>query len=108
MTVSYESGHANRTNLIIHLLMVPLFVYGTLRAGWLLLNLHPFRAFPWLFVPLFALAAQGAGHRREKIAPQPFKGVRDFLKRIFAEQFFRFWVFFLSGGWWRNLRSTGP
>ena len=106
MNADYGKFHTNRTNLVIHIVAVPLFVIGTLRAGWLLGTGHPFRSYFWLWVPFFALMLQAIGHRRERVPPERFRGVRDFLKRILAEQFYRFWVFVCSGGWFRNLRET--
>jgi hypothetical protein len=43
-----------------------------------------------------AVAAQGAGHRRET-PPAPFRGPTDFVARFFAEQWVTFPRYVLSG-----------
>jgi hypothetical protein len=100
----YPDAHQSRRNLWIHLLTVPLFMAGTLTL----------LASPWLGVgPGFggalamtiAMAAQGAGHRRESAPPPPFRGPLDVLLRIFAEQWITWPRFVLRGGLRRALRG---
>jgi hypothetical protein len=104
---NYAHFHGNRLNLVIHALVVPVFVVsavavvGSLMAGrWLL-------AMAMVGGPVLSLALQGFGHRREVHPPLPFAGPRDFLKRVFAEQFFRFPIFVLSGEWKRAWVRAG-
>ncbi|MGE0031568.1 MAG: hypothetical protein AB7T20_10655 [Steroidobacteraceae bacterium] len=42
------------------------------------------------------IAAQGFGHSLERQQVHPFTGPRDFLRRLYAEQFFNFWRFLCS------------
>jgi hypothetical protein len=103
----YPDGHRDRTNLILHLATVPLFMAGTLALGlaaWLSL---------WLLAAgpaamMTAMALQGRGHKRETTAPVAFNGPFDVLARIFAEQWITFPRYVASGGWmqaWRASRS---
>lgn len=102
----YERFHQNRTNLLIHLGTVPLFMAGTIIVITGIVTAN------WLWCPagfvllLFSLAAQGYGHRQEPNPPEPFQGAGNFLARIFREQFFTFPLFVLSGKWWQAWQGT--
>lgn len=106
MNSDYDRFHQSRINLLIHIVAVPLFVISlvlALRAiflGEMLVSMLLFLA------PLLSLAAQGYGHKLEAVPPEPFKGAGDFVRRILSEQFFRFWTFVLSGGWFKALKSS--
>lgn len=97
--------HTNRANLLIHIIAVPLFVFGhvLLIAGLFIT--------PWLFVAallavVVSLVAQKWGHSLERNQVRPFTGGRDFLRRLYAEQFCNFWRFMLSGRWYASLRAS--
>lgn len=96
---AYSRTHQSRTNLLIHILAVPLFLAGTvgLVAAIALLSL------PLLGVAtgctVAALALQGRGHRLEPVPPEAFSGPLDFVLRLFFEQWITFPRFVLSGGW---------
>jgi hypothetical protein len=101
----YPGGHRNRTNLLLHILTVPLFWAGTVSAamGWV---------WPWLFaigpaVMVFVMALQGRGHKLEAEPPAPFLGPLDVVARIFAEQWITFPRFVASGGFARAWRASG-
>ncbi len=97
----YADQHRHPTNLLLHLLAVPLFLLSALL---LLIGL-------WRpgFVPLAlgaiglaaALALQAHGHRLERQLPEPFAGKRDAVKRLLLEPCVTFPRFVCSGGWWR-------
>ncbi|MBW2381584.1 MAG: DUF962 domain-containing protein [Deltaproteobacteria bacterium] len=102
----YPHFHKNRTNLLLHIVMVPLFVVGVvyslssaMQGRWLAASLA-------LSLPLVSIAIQGAGHKQEPNPPLPFDGPGDFVKRIFSEQFYKFPKFVLSGEWLRAVRSS--
>jgi hypothetical protein len=106
MTDDYPRFHQHRVNLAIHLVMVPVFVAGTLGVlASLALGRHGWAAVLVLAVVL-SIAAQGVGHAREINPPIPFAGPGDFARRFFAEQFYRFPRFVLGGGWWRAWRGA--
>ena len=96
--------HKSGTNLLIHLIAVPMFVAGhvLLIVGVLL----------WWWLVAIALASivgslilQGVGHSLERQQVPPFTGPRDFLRRLYAEQFCNFWRFLGSGQWHAHFRS---
>ena len=102
----YAAGHADRVNLLIHIVAVPLFVLASISALAALLTGR------WLLLAAalagvgLSLAAQGAGHTRETVPPEPFAGPGDFVQRIIKEQFLTFWHFAGSGGWLSNVRLS--
>jgi hypothetical protein len=96
--------HKSATNLLIHLIAVPLFVIGNLLVVPAILFNH------WLMLaaPLcvaVSLALQKLGHSLEQVPVHPFTGARDFLRRLYAEQFCNFWRFLLSGQWYASLMA---
>jgi hypothetical protein len=98
--------HKNGANLLIHIVAVPLFVIGhiLLFAGILIS--------PWFLVAAIlsivaSLMAQKAGHSMERNQVPPFTGARDFLRRLYAEQFCNFWRFLFSGQWYASFRASG-
>jgi hypothetical protein len=98
----YPEVHRNRKNLLLHLLTVPLFMAGTVAVAFAWLS-------PWLLFGLaammLAMALQGRGHAQEDSPPEPFRGPRDVLTRILAEQWITFPRFVLSGGFARSWRG---
>ena len=100
----YLRVHADRSNLLIHIFAVPLFIAAfpalllAAAAGrWSL-------AFAAGAAALFAMAMQGRGHRLETKPPRPFTGPGNFLRRWFTEQFVIFPLFVFSGRWLQQYR----
>lgn len=103
---AYADNHADRRNLLVHLVTNPLFLAGnvmTLAApvtvGWAALG--------GLALSALALAAQGKGHAGERVAPAPFRGPGDFVARVLAEQWVTFPRYVLSGRWREAWRAAG-
>jgi hypothetical protein len=96
--------HKNAGNLLIHLFAAPLFVIGHLLliAG-IVIDLR--LLIVALLCIVVSLAVQKFGHSLEPNPPIPFTGPRDFLRRIYAEQFCNFWRFLLSGQWYASFRA---
>ena len=98
--------HKNGTNLLVHIVAVPLFVLGhVLLVVGMLIN-------PWLLVAailsiVVSLVAQKVGHSLERNQVPPFTGAGDFLRRLYAEQFCNFWRFLFSGQWYASFKSGG-
>ena len=99
----YAKYHQNRTNLLLHIFAIPLFI---------LANVLTVVAVVKLSLVLFAIAIlgiivsviiQGRGHKLESVPPEPFTGPANFLGRLFFEQWVTFPRFVLSGGWSRDL-----
>ena len=96
--------HKSAGNLVIHFFAVPLFVLGhvlaltgALVAWWL--------ATVGVFCIIASIAVQGFGHSLERQQVPPFAGPRDFLRRLYAEQFCNFWRFLFSGQWYLSFKS---
>jgi hypothetical protein len=97
--------HRNATNLLIHIVAVPLFVLGhVLLVTGLFVN-------RWSLVGgvlsiVVSLAAQRYGHSLEHNQVHAFTGAGDFIRRLYAEQFCNFWRFLFSGQWYASFKSS--
>jgi len=100
----YAAKHRNRTNLLVHIVAVPLFQVGTVVMAYAAIRLSGAATGLAVACMVGALVAQGRGHRLEREAPEPFNGAGDFVNRFIAEQWVTFPRFVLSGAWYRNLR----
>ncbi|MFT3712454.1 MAG: terminase [Archangium sp.] len=101
----YPEFHASRTNLIIHVLTVPLFQWGTLLVlfGWVWGFVTPLVG---LFSMAIAVIAQGRGHGIEKNPPIPFASRGEGVARIFLEQWVNFPRFVVTGGFGKAWRGS--
>lgn len=102
----YPLYHQARTNLLIHILLVPVFLLGNLvlLAG-LVSRFWP-AALAGLAAMALSFATQGYGHGREPNPSIPFAGPANAFARIFLEQWITFPRFVFSGGWSRALRAA--
>jgi uncharacterized membrane protein YGL010W len=98
--------HRSTGNLLIHIVAVPMFVVGhvLLIAAIAAANL-------WLLVAgisliVVSVALQRLGHSMESQAVHPFEGSRDLIRRLYVEQFYNFWRFLFTGGWFASLRAS--
>ena len=103
----YARQHANRTNLLIHIVMVPAFVVGALSVPYAIVVMDLANAVVGAIMMLAGLGLQGSGHKKEEARPNPFAGAGDFIGRIFIEQFVTFPRFVLSGCWLRSWKASG-
>jgi hypothetical protein len=97
--------HKNATNLLIHIVAVPLFVLGHV------LLVAAFFVNPWLLAGailsiVVSLAAQKYGHSLEHNQVHAFTGAGDFIRRLYAEQFCNFWRFLFSGRWYASFKAS--
>jgi phage terminase small subunit len=103
----YSAKHRSRTNLLLHIVTVPLFQVGCV----VLVGTAAARSSVGMGLGILgmfvALIIQGRGHRGEREAPVPFDGAADFVSRFLVEQWVTFPRFVLSGGWRRNLKASG-
>ena len=102
----YPRYHQSRANLVVHVLVVPLFLAANIllvvalaRAWWLAALLS-------LAAMAVSIALQGRGHGQEAVPPEPFTGPLNAVARIFLEQWITFPLFVLSGGWWKAMRNA--
>jgi hypothetical protein len=103
----YEQVHADRRNLSIHLLAVPLFAVAFPASLIFLFTPEFIPAIASLLAATASMVSQKFGHAKESIRPRPFTGPFDFLRRWFTEQYFIFPTFVLTGRWWRQYRVAG-
>lgn len=103
----YPRVHAERTNLLIHAIAVPVFDVTTVGVVASLVGRWPLAALGCAVIAAGAFAAEGRGHGLEPERPIRFAGPGNALARIFAEQFITFPRFVLSGGWARAYRAAG-
>jgi hypothetical protein len=97
--------HRSTGNLLIHIVAVPMFVLG---HAFLIAAVTASR---WLLVAgtsciVASVALQRLGHSMEPQAVHPFAGPRDFVRRLYVEQFCNFWRFLFSGGWFASLKAS--
>ena len=102
----YARYHQSRANLLMHIVLVPLFLAGNVALVVGILRLDGIEAVVGVACMGISIALQGRGHAGEPVPPVPFSGAADAASRIFLEQWVTFPRFVLSGGWWRNLRSA--
>lgn len=103
----YEQVHADRRNLSIHLFAVPLFAIAFPASLIFLFTAEFIPAIAALLAAIASMVSQRFGHAKESIRPRSFTGPFDFLRRWFAEQYFIFPTFVLTGRWWRQYRVAG-
>ena len=101
----YPRYHHSRFNLLLHIVVVPLFLMGNVallaglaRQSWVV-------AGGAAAVMVISVVLQGRGHRQEPVPPEPFTSPGNAVARIFCEQWITFPRFVLSGGWLRALRA---
>lgn len=102
----YARYHRSRANLLLHIVVVPLFLVGNLVLLFGLFTAAWAMAVGGAVAMVVSMALQGRGHKAEPTPPEPFTGPRNAIARIFLEQWVTFPRFVLSGGWLRALRSA--
>ena len=101
----YPRYHRSRANLLLHIVLVPLFLAGNLALVVGLLRLDWIEALVGVGCMGVSIALQGRGHAGEPVPPEPFRGPGNAVARIFLEQWITFPRFVATGGWWRALRA---
>lgn len=102
----YAKYHQSRANLLIHIVAVPIFLFGTVALVVAVLELSVVLFLLALGCIVVALALQGRGHRLEPVPPEPFSGPLNFMSRLFLEQWITFPRFVVSGSWGAALRRA--
>lgn len=100
----YSRYHQSRTNLVLHIFVVPVFLAGNvalivavIKGSWVM-------GLAGLAAMVLSVALQGRGHRQEAVPPEPFTSPINAISRIFLEQWITFPRFVLSGGWMKAIR----
>ena len=100
--------HENRTNLLIHLVAVPAFAIGHVAV---VIGSLAWTAWPVMVgagVIALSLVAQKHGHSLERRPVHAFTSRKDFIRRLYAEQFYNFWRFLFSGRWYASFKEARP
>jgi hypothetical protein len=100
--------HRNRTNLRIHLVAVPLFVVGHVVAVIGVVIMSSWVVVLGLGSIVLSLILQKRGHALERNQVHAFSSTRDFIRRLYAEQFCNFWRFLFSGQWFASYQRAKP
>jgi len=102
----YAKFHQSRANLLLHIVVVPLFILGSVVLIVSLMKLTWLPALIAIALMVASMALQGRGHGREQLPPEPFTGAANVISRIILEQWVTFPRFVISGGWLRALRLS--
>lgn len=102
----YPRYHQSRRNLLLHIVVVPLFLVGNVAlVGGLIQGAWAY-ALAGAVAMVVSVALQGRGHKTEENPPEPFTSPAQAVSRIFLEQWVNFPRFVLSGGWLRALKQA--
>jgi hypothetical protein len=99
---SHAYVHTHRTNLLIHLVAVPLFILAHVGLVAAIAYRKPVSALTCVGSAVVSLGLQRKGHTLEAQAPTPFSSGWNFATRLYTEQFYTFPKFVLSGDFQRN------
>jgi len=103
-TPDYATTHRHPTNLLLHLIAVPLFIVASLLLLGGLLGASLLPVVLGLIGLVAALALQRHGHKREE---QRAAADQECLQELLLEQFVTFPRFIFSGAWWRAWKRRG-
>lgn len=98
--------HANRANLLIHVVAVPVFVGAHVLAivGAVMLDAWPIIA--GVVLAVIPLVLQRRGHALERQPVHAFASTKDFVGRLYAKQFCNFWRFLFTGAWFASFKRA--
>jgi hypothetical protein len=102
----YPRYHQSRANLLLHIVVVPLFLLGNIAVVTGIIMLSWAVALGGLAAMAVSVILQGRGHKIEANPPEPFTGPTNAVSRIFLEQWVTFPRFVLSGAWRRALQAA--
>ena len=102
----YPRYHRSRANLLLHIVVVPLFLLGSVALVVAVVRWSWPLGVASIAMMAVSLALQGRGHGREPVPPEPFTGPLNAVARLLCEQWITFPRFVLSGGWLDALRRA--
>ena len=103
----YPRYHQSRTNLLLHIVVVPLFLAGNAGIVLAFIERSALLAVLSLVAMAVSVALQGRGHRQEAVPTEPFTSTANAVARIFLEQWVTVPRVVVSGGWFSALRQSG-
>jgi hypothetical protein len=101
----YSRYHQSRSNLILHIIFVPLFLAGNAALVVALIECRWLLGLEAVALTGLSLAIQGLGHSKEQVPAEPFTSPLNAISRIVLEQWVTFPRFVLSGAWRRALQK---
>jgi len=102
----YHEYHQSKTNLLIHIVAVPMLLGANVSLLWSLLHMAWLGAGASLAIMIISLVLQGRGHKMEVTPSIPFSSPINAISRLFVEQWINFPRFVLTGGWWRAYQAA--
>lgn len=82
----YPRYHRTRTNLALHAVVVPLFLFANVTLLLALAGGLWLRALAGAAAMAVSVALQGSGHRKEPVPPEPFTSPANAIARLVLEQ----------------------
>ena len=101
----YHTFHQSKTNLIIHIVTMPIFVLALLCVIYFAVQLQWMASAISFIVMLIAFGAQGYGHSLEANPSIPFANAKQAVQRIFLEQVINFPRYVINGGFIKALKK---
>jgi uncharacterized membrane protein len=101
----YTKYHQSPANLWIHILFVPIFIYGAIYSIVALINLNIIGLVVSTLLMITSIGIQGIGHKKEQNPAEPFTSAKNVIIRIFFEQLYTFPKILISGRWYKALRG---
>jgi uncharacterized membrane protein YGL010W len=102
----YARYHQSKANLLLHIVVVPLFLAGNVALVAAIFQRSWWLAAAGVIAMVVSVVLQGRGHGTEANPPVPFSSPANAVSRIFLEQWVSFPRFVISGGWVRALRAA--
>jgi hypothetical protein len=102
----YTRFHQSRANLLLHIVIVPVFLLGNVALVAALFQRSAWLALGGIAAMGVSLAVQGRGHGMEANPSVPFSSPFNAVSRLVLEQWVTFPRFVLSGGWLRAWRAA--
>ena len=103
----YSRYHACRSNLLLHIAVVPIFLLANVLLVVALIRGWWWTAQVCAAVMVVCVGLQGRWHGKEAVPPEPFSGPVNAVSRIFLEQWITFPRYVFTGGWWQAMRRAG-
>lgn len=102
----YGRYHQSRSNLLLHIVFVPLFLVSNVVCLVCLAEHRWLIALAAVALMGLSLSIQGRGHGKEPVSPEAFTGPFNAISRLMLEQWVTFPRFLLSGAWRQALRNS--
>lgn len=102
----YGDFHRSHRNLLIHIIVVPLFLVANATLIIQLIHHNYVLAVLSALAMIFSLAMQGRGHKLESTPSIPFSSPLNAIARLLLEQWINFPRFVLTGAWWCAWKSA--